>query len=415
LNSLSTVIAAALLMMIALPPAAVSAATPPGADQIKHIVFILKENHTFDNYFGAFPGADGASTGRIGNQNFVLKDPPNFFQQDIGHSNADALLAMDFGRMDQFYQLVGAYQGGRLVNYTRYREDQIPNYWALASHFVLADEFFTSVHGPSFPNHLFTIAAQSGGALDNPNGRIWGCDAPRGTVVPTIRANGKFAKGPPCFELNTVADSLNSAGLSWRYYGVREGARGYQWSPFDTIRHIRRGPQWATNVLPVTQFVSDVAANGLASMTWITTETSLSEHPSFGGTCEGENSTVTLVNAIMNSPEWNSTVIFISWDDFGGFYDHVAPPQLDLYGLGPRVPLLIVSPLVKSGFIEHQQLEFASVVKFVEEIFGLPFLTSRDTNSNDIFDAFDLVDAPLAPMPLTIRDCSRKALPRSPE
>ena len=293
------------------------------------------------------------------------------------------------------------------MNYTQYGQEQIPNYWALASNFVLADEFFTSVHGPSFPNHLFTIAAQSAGAIDNPSGRIWGCDAPPGTTVPIIQANGQRDYPRPCFEIKTVADSLNSASLSWRYYGASEGARGYQWSPFDAVRHIRKGPQWKTNVLPVTQFIGDITANNLASMTWVTTGPLVSEHPSLGGTCAGENSTVSFVNAIMNSPAWNSTVIFISWDDFGGFYDHVPPPQLDALGLGPRVPLLIVSPFVKSGFIEHQQLEFASVVKFIEEIFGLPFLTARDANSNDIFDAFDFVDAPLRPQPLQPQDCSR--------
>jgi phospholipase C len=108
----------------------------------------------------------------------------------------------------------------------------------------------------------------------------------------------------------------------------------------------------------------------------------------------------------MSSPEWSSTVIFISWDDFGGFYDHVAPPQLDQLGLGPRVPLLIISPWVKSAYIEHQQLEFSSLVKFIEEVFGLPFLTPRDTNSNDMFDAFDFTDEPLPPMPLKPRRCS---------
>ena len=395
-------------MLVALAASRAPAQTPPpGASQIQHVVFILKENHTFDNYFGAFPGADGTSTGKVGyNQTVDLTDPPDFIRGDIAHGDSDALLAMDYGRMDQFFELVGAYEGSRLINYTRYRQDQIPNYWALASHYVLADEFFTSVHGPSFPNHLFTIAAQSGGALDNPTGRVWGCEASRGTLVPIIAANGKLRKVPPCFDFTTIADSLNSAGLSWRYYGAPEGARGYQWSPFDAIRHIRRGRQWKTNVLPETQFLRDLAAETLATMTWITTTSKLSEHPSLGGSCAGENSTVEIVDAIMNRPEWNSTVIFISWDDFGGFYDHVPPPQLDALGLGPRVPLLIVSPFVKSGFIEHQQLEFASVVKFVEEIFGLPFLTSRDANSNDIFDAFDFVDAPLAPMPLSLRACA---------
>jgi phospholipase C len=116
---------------------------------------------------------------------------------------------------------------------------------------------------------------------------------------------------------------------------------------------------------------------------------------------------VEFVNAIMQSPQWSSTVIFISWDDFGGFYDHVAPPQLDRLGLGPRVPLLIVSPFSKTGYIEHQQLEFSSVVKFIEEIFVLPFLTQRDTNSNEMLDAFDFINPPKGPLILPIRDCPR--------
>lgn len=399
------VFALALAAFVAQPA---SAQPPPSAKLIKHVVFILKENHTFDNYFGAYPGVDGASTGTIHNGHIVdLDDSPNFIPQDILHDNADCVMAMDHGKMDRFDLIPGSFQENLLINYTRYRQDQIPNYWELASRFVVADKFFTSVHGPSFPNHLFTIAAQSGGAIDNPTDTPWGCDAPPGTTVPVIGLSGKLDQTPPCFDFATVADSLNSAGLTWRYYGAPRGAHGYQWSEFDAIRHIRRGPQWKTNVLPDAAFVSDLASNGLATMTWITTETAFSEHPQFAGVCAGENSTVTLVNAIMNSPEWNSTVIFISWDDFGGFYDHVAPPQLDPLGLGPRVPLLIVSPFVKSGFIEHQQLEFASVVKFVEEVFGLPFLTSRDANSNDMFDAFDFADAPLAPMPLSIRDCGK--------
>src|SRR5205807_7743078 len=131
-----------------------SAQTPPGADQIKHVVFILKENHTFDNYFGAFPGADGAASGMIHTDRIVdLDDAPNFIPHDILHDSHDCLIAMDHGEMDRFDLIPGAFQENQLINYTRYRQDQIPNYWALASRFVLADELFTSVHGPSFPNH----------------------------------------------------------------------------------------------------------------------------------------------------------------------------------------------------------------------------------------------------------------------
>jgi len=387
----------------------VSAGAPPGAVQIQHVVFILKENHTFDNYFGAFPGADGVTSGVIHTGKSIPLGPsPNFFTEDIGHTFGDALLGMDNGKMDKFDLIQGALQHRRLVNYTQFRQSQIPNYWALATRFAMADEFFTSVHGPSFPNHLFTIAAQSGEAINNPTGGggTWGCDSSLLTAsVDAIDANGNRFIEYPCFDFQTVADSLNAVGLTWRYYGATLEQPGYEWTEFDAIRHIRYGPQWVTNVRGYARFFKDIAHGDLANTTWITTDPEISEHPEEGGSCAGENSTVKIVDALMNSPMWSSTVIFVSWDDFGGFYDHVPPPQVDELGLGPRVPLLIISPFVKSGYIEHQQLEFSSVVKFIEEVFGLPFLTARDTNSNDMFDAFDFTDAPLSSMPLRVRRC----------
>ncbi len=387
------------------------ASGPPGTERIKHIVFILKENHTFDNYFGTFPGADGVTSGKIHTGRTVpLGRAPNFVAKDIGHSNEAALRGMDGGKMDGFDLIAGAIQRGRLMNYTQYQPSQIPNYWALAQHFVLADEFFTSMHGPSFPNHLFTIAAQCGNAISNPstgsNGpRVWGCNN-FGSTVEAIGPDGKHILENPCFDFPTLADSMDSAHLSWRYYGPPKESPGFQWSAFDAINHIRNGPEWKTNVRPMTRFFKDLARGDFANMTWITTTSDVSEHPMVSASCQGENSTVRFVDAIMKSPEWSSTVIFISWDDFGGFYDHVPPPQLDLLGLGPRVPLLIISPFVKPGYIEHQTLEFSSVVRFVEEVYDLPFLTARDANSNDMFDAFDFEADPLPPLALSKHKCN---------
>jgi phospholipase C len=398
------IVAAAILLI----GADTRAQPPAGATQIQHVIFILKENHTFDNYFGAFPGVDGASSGKTHKGKVVALGPaPDFFVHDIEHEFADALIAMDNGKMDRFDLIPGAFQGGRLVNYTQFHQPEIPNYWALASNFAIADEFFTSVHGPSFPNHLYTIAAQAGEAIDNPaESKVWGCDdgAFANPVLPALDPSGRHFFEEACFHFKTLPDSLNDAGLTWRYYTGPYGD-GFEWCEMDAIYQIRYGPQWKTNVLQDPQFFKDVAAGNLANMTWITTGAGESEHPAEGGSCAGENSTVAIVNAIMNSPFWSSTAIFVSWDDFGGFYDHVPPPQVDVWGLGPRVPLLIISPFVKSGYIEHQTLEFSSVVKFVEEIFGLPLLTARDTNSNDMFDAFDFTGTPLPATPLTPRKC----------
>jgi len=160
------------------------AQVPAGASQIQHIVFILKENHTFDNYFGSVPGTDGASTGRIHTGKIVpLTRAPDDPQGDIWHTWHYALLAMDDGKMDRFDLIKGARQFGFLYAYTQYQADQLPNYFAYVHQFVLGDEFFSSVHGPSFPNHLYTIGAQSGGAIGNPVGGGVGCDAPSNTTV----------------------------------------------------------------------------------------------------------------------------------------------------------------------------------------------------------------------------------------
>jgi phospholipase C len=392
------------IFIVLLLPRPVLAQSPPGADKIRHVVFIVKENHTLDNYFHGFPGADTVDFGRTHTGATVNLIHAPDLSRDIAHGWTAAEIAIDDGTMDGFDLIDGAHQNGRLVNYSFYKESDIPNYWSYGRRFVLADRFFTSVSGPSFPNHLFTIAAQSGGARDNPKGSVWGCDAPAGVTVAAFANNGKLEQLPPCFDFPTLADSLNAVGLTWKYYASGAGSSGYRWSSFDAIRHIRESDQWETNVVEPEQFLADAAANQLPNVAWITTDITLSEHPT-EDICEGENSTVQFVNAVMNSPAWKSVVIFVSWDDFGGWYDHVRPPVLDQLGLGPRVPLLMISPWVKAGYIEHETLEFSSVVRFIEQAYGLPFLTARDSNSADMWDAFDFSQAPLAPLLLNSRPC----------
>ena len=394
-----------LLFVIFLFPMRLALAqTPQGADRISHIVLIIKENHTLDNYFHGFPGADTVDSGQTHTGATVeLIHTPDLVN-DIGHRWVDADTAIADGRMDGFDLIGNAYQNGKLVNYSFYEESDIPNYWNYARNFVLADKFFTSVKGPSFPNHLFAVAAQSGKALDNPNGPVWGCDAPAGVTVTTMDADGELKDRRPCFDFPTVADSLNATGLSWKYYAAPAGERGYAWSAFDAIEHIRRSAQWHTNVVTPDQFLADATANALPNVAWITTETALSEHPP-NDICSGENLTVEFINAVMNSPDWDSTVIFVLWDDFGGWYDHVQPPVVDQLGLGPRVPMLIISPWTKAGYIEHRTLEFSSVVRFIEQVYRLPFLTHRDADSADLWDAFDFSQAPSAPLPLNTRAC----------
>lgn len=371
---------------------------------IQHIIFVLKENRTFDQMFGTYPAAQGATSGTISTgQVLPLGRTPDRLPRDIAHGFQDVVTAIDFGRMDDFDLTVECTVNGDYLCMTQQSQSTIPNYWAYAGQFTLADQMFSSLKGPSFPNHLYTIAAQSGGAMTNPyNGNgLWGCDAPSNSYVPVIDASGKFSKPFPCFDFETLADLLQSAGISWRYYAPA----GSIWNAYDAINHIRNSSLWTTNVAPSTQFISDAASGQLPAVSWLVADFDESEHP-VASTCNGENWSVEQINAVMgNQNLWNSTVIFLAWDDFGGFYDHVAPPISDQYGLGLRVPLVIISPYAKPTYISHTTYEFASILKFVEERFGLAALTARDANANDMLDSFNFNQNPLPPLTLATRHC----------
>jgi len=264
---------------------------------------------------------------------------------------------------------------------------------------------FSSVHSESFPNRLYSIAAQSGGVISNPNEvSEWGCDAPATASVAVLHSDGSQTKEAPCFDFPTVADSLQNAGISWKFYAASSGQPGYIFSTLDAIKHIRNSPLWSEHVVPYTQFTADAQAGKIPAVSWLMSDLAESEHP-LSSACEGENWTVAQLNAVMQGPDWNTTAIFVTWDDFGGFYDHVPPPQLDTFGLGPRVPLLIISPFAKKGYISHTVYEFSSVLRFIEERFGLQPLTGRDSSANDMLDSFDFTQQPTAPLVLQTRTC----------
>jgi phospholipase C len=215
---------------------------------------------------------------------------------------------------------------------------------------------------------------------------------------------GKIMPEYPCFDFRTLADLLEGEGRSWKYYAPGQDQSGYIWSALDAIAHIRLTQLWTQHVVPTADFVQDAQNGNLPAMSWLVVGSGRSEHPP-ASVCVGENWTVEQINAVMQGPDWESTVVFLTWDDFGGFYDHVPPPSVDNFGLGPRVPLLIISPWARSGHIERKPLEFSSVLKFIEDRFDLDRLTERDERSNDFFDAFDFDDHPRRPFILFQRSC----------
>jgi phospholipase C len=383
---------------------------PPAFGNLQHFVFIIKENRSFNNYFGTFPGAAGATTCKVSNgQVLPLSRTPDRVR-DMGHGWTDTINAMDGGKMDRFDLVASGNINGDYLTCSQLQEADIPNYWAYARTFTLADHMFSSIQGPSFPNHLYTVAASNeSGVFSNPFNAnsapgSWGCDAAAGTMVSIIDTNGVITQVPPCFSGLTLADQLEAAGISWTYYAPSAGEAGYIWSTLDSFSQIRNTNLWAEHVLPYSQFATDAAAGNLAAVSWVVVPQNESEHPP-ASSCEGENFTVTQLNALMQGPDWGSTAVFLTWDDFGGFYDSVPPPKDDYYGLGPRIPLLIVSPFAKPGNVSSTVYEFASVLKTIEERFTLPSLNGRDLAANDLLDSFNFSQTPLPPLVLQARSC----------
>lgn len=272
---------------------------------VQHIVFIIKENRTFDNYFASFPGADGAITGKTSNGRVVpLIDMPDRCSGEGLCNGWDCTLrAMDNGKMDRF-----DLTGGGLYPYVRAERQDVSTYWILARHFVLVDRFFTSVHGPSLPNHLFTVAAQSGGIIDNePAGKAApSCDECPSAAVRVLDAKGQITKQSPAIDFQTLPDLLQKAGVSWRYYGDMGGILGL-------FSHIRNSAMWQ-NISPIAQFTIDARAGRLPAVSWLLPPAGAEEHPP-DSMCVGENWTADTMNAIMNGPDWTTTVVFLTWDD----------------------------------------------------------------------------------------------------
>jgi phospholipase C len=425
----------------------------PGETPIEHVVFIVKENRTFNNYFATYPGAEGATLGGTiectedgcSDGPIVHLRPATDVQpHDLTHCFRCGLTAINGSKMNGFNRMNGvipmsgdrAVEFGRdLSGYVYHDRDTLPNYWAYADRFVLADHFFTSMYGPTLPEHLYTVAAQANYIVDNKSttdheGNY--CDDTTEYATrfnpPAARANEErilelernitsngsntydlaeyWGSIRLCFDIEVLPDQLEEAGISWKYY-ANENA----WmNALQMIRHVRRGRMWR-KVQPPENFVPDVRAGEMPQVSWIVPSESYNEHPGGGkSVCAGENWTVHQVNAIMNSEYWESTAIVIVWDDFGGFYDPVPPPQTDIMGLGPRTPALIISPYTRSGesrdggYVDKTTYEFSSVLAFIEQLFGLEPMTARDRHADPLLGAFDFGNPRFKKLVLPLRD-----------
>jgi phospholipase C len=405
-------------------------ATPGGGQgsgtdvPIEKVVIIIKENRTFDNLFGRYPGVDGATHGELSDGTRIpLRAAPDVYPHDLGHGFLDGLTAINGGRMNGFDLLPGAGDG---LGYRQYRRRDLPAYWSYADHFVLADRMFSSTFGPTAPEHLFLFAATANRVISNvlardgsrQEGPVRYCDDrleyfrrlrrdprirewERRLELDKILSVSHYIRA--CLDVETIFPRLEDEGIGWKYYVERDDFQNIT-RAVDEINNTER----VRNVVDPDTFLEDVRTGELPSVSYLVPPHEASEHPKgpprSTSMCAGENWTIEHVNALMQGPDWEKTAIFITWDDFGGLYDHVRPPRVDDLGFGPRVPLLVISPWVRPGHISHTTYEFSSLLAFVERLFGLPPLTARDRRANDLFDVFDFDQEPLETLELEPRE-----------
>lgn len=390
---------------------------PPGLRKIKHFVFIMQENRSFDSYFGTYPGADGIPPG------VCLENPaggpcvkPYHDTQDVNrggpHDQSNALADVDRGRMDGF--VAEAYAGKSVKLSTLpcpptkvtcapgldprdvmgwHDDREIPNYWNYAHLYVLQDHMFSSVDSFTLPNRLYSLAAQSGGYINH--------DQPK----------------PTEYNFEEITERLSAAHVDWKYYVtsgkqpdtedgqvVGSGSKQLQYpdeytffNPLPAFPSVQNDPEQRRRMVDTTQFYVDARTGQLPEVSWVVPSDAVSEHPP-SSVGVGMAYVTGLVNAVMEGPDWDSTAIFISYDEWGGFYDHVVPPAVDQYGLGIRVPGLVISPYARQGYIDHRAHSPAAWLRIVEERFAVPELTGRDASSDDMLQDFDFNQAPRPPV-----------------
>jgi phospholipase C len=398
--------------------------TPSPGKYIKHIVVIVQENRSFENLFAGWPGADAPMYGYLHSGKrvalHVMKYANdcvrvhNYTYCDVGHMWQQALQSWNNGRMNGFdLNGYGAFGYGPVVGshpYAFLDHTEIAPYRMMASQYVLADHMFPTEFGTSFTAHQDLIAGTT--RIDAMHSLVnvpipsppWGCDAYQGTKTVLVNVKRRLTKnGPfPCLDTYpTLADTLDAAGVSWRYYAPPLNVfAGSVWTAFSAIKDVYNGPDWQRDIVaPETKIFDDAKLAQLPSVAWVVPDIKWSDHPAVTSNW-GPSWVADVVNAIGESSDWPSTAIVVLWDDWGGWYDSVSPPQLDYVGLGLRVPCIIISPYAKKRYISHTYYEFGSILKLIEETLRLPTLGSTDVRATSLVDAFDFAQKPRVFVPI---------------
>ena len=424
-----------------------SMGTATGIQKIQHVIIIMQENRSFDQYFGTYPGADGIPM-QNGVPTVCVPDPktstcvrpyhdPNDVDAGGPHGAPAAVADINGGKMDGFVASFRQAQkacknpdtpgcaNGQTPDVMGYHDGaDIPNYWAYAKNFVLQDKMFEPNASWSLPAHLFMVSAWSAK-----------CSTPGDPESCTSDIQGPSGLDVSMndYAWTDVTYLLHKANVSWAYYlsegqepDCEDDAMLCQpqnqsqtvpgiWNPlpgFDTVKHNGQ----LANIQTLDKYIAAAKAGTLPAVSWIVPENSVSDHPP-AKISVGQAYVTGLINAAMQGPEWNSTAIFLSWDDWGGFYDHVVPPTVDQNGYGLRVPGLVISPYAKKGYIDHQTLSFDAYLKFIEDDFlggqrldpktdgrpdSRPGVRESATQLGNLVNDFDFTQSPRAPLILPV-------------
>ena len=422
-----------------LPQEQASTLVQTAGAKIQHVVIIVQENRSLNNLFYGFPGAHTVAFGYDHNNHQIVLKPIGLSTGwDVAH-NSNGYYAACNGvggiigtdcRMNGFdREYVSCNQPGQPpcpIKHPQYAfvpHSETKPYFDMAAQYVLADQMFASnFDASSYVSHQYIIAGRAAAATNYPY-NWWGCPGGASDKIQTILKNPPRSLGaqvPVCFNYRTLGDELDDAGLSWAFYagkigqsppspcrgGASDTSPDYSqgngiWSAYQAVKHICYGPDWKRNVIsPQTQFFTDIKQGKFRTVTWIVPTCKNSDHAGcYSDT--GPSWVSALVNAIGKSGFWSTTAIFIFWDDYGGWYDPEPPAYVDYDGLGFRLPLLIISPYAKRGHVSHVQYEHGSILKFVEDQFGLGRLAASDTRANSPEnDCFDFSQPPRKFVPI---------------
>ena len=422
--------------------------------KIKHVIVVMQENRSFDTYFGTYPGADGIPM-QNGVPSVCVPDPstgtcvkPFVDHADVNgggpHGESNATADVNGGKMDGFVSQVEqakkgctnpnnpACANGATPDVMGYHtQGDIPNYWTYAQDFVLQDHMFEPNASWSLPEHLFMVSEWSAKCTqhDNPASCVNALQNPG-----TPPNAGAKAGADPIYAWTDLTYLLHEHSVSWGYYVVsgtepdcaddsalscaavkQNAVTPGIWNPlpyFDTVKNDGQ----LGNIQSVDKFYAAAKAGTLPAVSWVVPSGPVSEHPP-GAVSAGQSYVTSLVNAVMASPDWNSTAILLSWDDWGGFYDHVAPPSVDENGYGLRVPGIVISPYARRGYVDHQTLSFDAYDKFIEDLFlngqrldphsdgrpdPRPDVRENVSVLGNLMSDFDFSQTPLGPVTLPV-------------